>query len=40
MGDIFNSKNSKILNKKKLSMENYEEWFRSLKFWLSMNGLD
>ncbi len=40
MDDISNNKNSKILGGEKLSMENYEEWFRSLEFWLSMNRLD
>jgi len=38
--DTSNNKGSKILGGKKLSIENYEKWFRSLKFWLSMDGLD
>ena len=40
MDDTSNSGGSKILDKEKLSMKNYEEWFKSLKFWLSINGLD
>ncbi len=40
MDDTSNNKDSKILGEKKLSIENYEEWFRSLEFWLSINGLD
>jgi len=40
MDDTSNSEDSKILGGEKLSIENYEEWFRSLEFWLSINGLD
>ncbi len=40
MDDISNSGGSKILGEEKLSIENYEEWFRFLEFWLSMNELD
>jgi hypothetical protein len=40
MEDTSSYGNNKILGKEKLSMKNYKKWFRSLEFWLSINGLN
>jgi hypothetical protein len=40
MEDASSYGNNKILGGEKLFIKNHKEWFRSLEFWLLMNGLD